>query len=384
MLASFEKCSGCGSCRAACPNNCITMAENREGFRYPQIDMQHCIECGLCREACPILCEASPSAHVEILAARNRDTKVRMLSSSGGVFTALAEKTMEAGGVVCAAAYAASFDVCHVIAESTEELWALRGAKYTQSAAEQCYPRIRQLLEDERQVLFVGTPCQTAGLKAFLGKAYNDLLLVDMICHGVPAPAVWRKYLQEQTEKTGSSLRSVNLRSKVSGWSRYRYSVEFVHENGVTDTKLQNQDRFMRGFVGDLYLRPSCSNCSFKGVARCSDLTLGDCWGIWETHPEFDDDKGVSLLMIQSEKGRRVWDAVKDAFDHMPLEQEEAVRYNPSTVQSAAAHPRRTEFFDRLDKGERVTELVEEILLPKVQKKSSLLGRIKRRLFSGK
>ena len=140
----------------------------------------------------------------------------------------------------------------------------------------------------------------------------------------------------------------------------------------------------MRGFVGDLYLRPSCSNCSFKGIARCSDLTLGDCWGIWETHPEFDDDQGVSLLLIQTEKGQKAWASVQEWFDAITLPQEAVLRYNPSTVQSAPVHPHREEFFTRLGNGECVTSLVEEILLNQTQKKPSLLGRIKRRLFSGK
>lgn len=382
MLAPIETCTGCGSCAAICPQNCITMTADAEGFRYPQADNARCVDCGLCLSACPVQTALPVSDHVTALAAKNKDAQARKRSSSGGIFTALAEHILTVGGAVCAAAYTENFSVKHVIIREIAELPPLRGAKYAQSVADTCFPALKTLLDSDIPVLFVGTPCQTAGLRAYLGREYDHLLLVDMICHGVPSPAVWHTYLRELETRTGAPIEAIDLRNKSTGWSRYGYSVEIQYKTGIKDTHTQSQDWFMQGFTGDLYLRPSCTNCAFKGVQRHSDLTLGDCWGIWEIDPLFDDDKGTSLLLIQSEKGANIWAVIRDAFDWMALETETAVRYNPSAVHCATPHPRRAEFFARLQNGEAVTPLVAEILLPGSQQKPILLRRIKNRLFS--
>lgn len=348
MLPEIAQCCGCGSCAAVCPQNCISMVADREGFRYPAIDATKCIRCRLCEKACPILSAPQVSERVTALAAQNKDETVRRRSSSGGVFSALAEYVTARGGSVCAAAYDARFEVRHVLIDSPEAIDALRGAKYAQSRTEQSFHEIRERLTAGQMVLFVGTPCQCAGLKAYLGRDFENLLTVDMVCHGVPSPKVWSHYLREQEREAGSKLRSVNLRSKSTGWSRYAYSVEMTFENGTNYSAPQGKDPFLQGFVRNLYLRPSCSACSFKGTARCSDLTLGDYWGIWDQHPEFDDDRGTSMLLLHSEKGRVAWQHISDNFRVLDVSVQDAVAQNPSAIHSSVPHPRREDFFHEL------------------------------------
>lgn len=377
MIIHTNQCTGCGSCAVSCPVHCIEMQSDREGFRQPVVDQKKCIDCSRCEAACPLISRRPVNDYPEAFAVKSKDNAVRTKSSSGGVFSALAQQILSDGGVVCAASYGKDFSVIHKIVYSMEELDTLRGAKYAQSVAEDCFPKILKLLKRERQVLFVGTPCQCAGLHAFLGRTYANLVLVDMVCHGVPSPAVWQRYLAErsQIDAGGSAVCAVNQRSKRTGWSRYSYSVCLTYENGAQYCVPQGQDWYMRGFTGNLFLCRSCEECSFKGVQRCSDLTLGDYWGIWDTHPQFDDNKGVSLVWIHSDTGRELWNQIRRELDYIPTSVEESIRENASAVNSAIAHERRQIFFDELARGTSVIPLVEACLTPPA-KKNSLISRV--------
>lgn len=382
MLPKNDRCTGCGACSAVCPKNCISMTQDAEGLLYPQIDASRCVGCQKCEKVCPVLRPLEVAQSTQAYATRNDDEQIRQKSSSGGVFTALAKTVIEKGGAVCAAAYDENFAVTHRIAHGQEELAFMRGAKYVQSHAGHLFRQLKELLDGGTPVLFVGTPCQCAGLKAYLGQEYEQLLLVDMICHGVPAPVVWDNYVnyRNQRDANGSDLVAVDQRDKSTGWSHYAYSVTFRYANGKAYSVPQGEDPYMRGFVQNLYLRPSCSGCSFKGIGRCSDLTLGDCWGIWDSHPEFDDNRGTSLLLVQSEKGRKLWGQIQSGFCTVALTAEEAVGSNPSAVRASEAHPRREEFFSRLRAGEPVEPLIRELLTPKPERQS-LLRRILKRIF---
>ena len=357
------------------------MRTDSEGFLYPVIDKMQCISCGKCEKVCPVLKGIPCSNQTEFYAAQNNAPLIRESSSSGGVFSALANKVLQKDGAVCAAIYNKDFAVSHKIVVSKEETAQMRGAKYSQSHASHLFPELESMLKAGKQVLFVGTPCQCAGLKAYLGKDYGNLLLVDMICHGVPSPLVWQAYInRRKTLDAGEGkLAAIDLRNKSTGWSRYAYSVKFSYENGAVYSAVQGQDPFMRGFTGDMYLRPSCSACSFKGVHRCSDLTLGDCWGIWDTHPEFDDNRGTSLLMIHSARGKTIWNEISKDFRILELNEEEAIRQNPSAVTSSKPHPLRAVFFERLKKQEPVDVLIWDLLTPK-KRKPGLIRRIIRKL----
>ncbi len=382
MLPIGEKCVGCGSCAKICPKQCIEMKPDFEGFSYPVIDTTKCINCQKCEKVCPKLVSFEMASITNVYAACNLDETVRGFSSSGGVFSALAYYTISKGGVVCGAAYSDDFTVEHIIVQTKEEIDRLRGAKYTQSNLGNCFPEIKRLLKENVEVLFVGTPCQTNSLYSYLGKDYDNLLLVDMICHGVPSPKVWKSYLSQRikSDAPDSEIESVNLRSKITGWSKYSYSVEIKYKNGEFYSSKQGQDWFMRGFTGDLYLRPSCHSCDFKGNNRRSHITLGDFWGIWELNPDFDDNKGVSLVTINGEKGKIAWDCVSNLFKTQEYDLNEALRYNPSALRCSGVHPKRSDFFKAFEGTDEVIYLIQEMLMPK-QNTPSVFRRIIRRLL---
>lgn len=370
MLPAKKLCSGCGACAAVCPKHCVEMTADREGFRYPVIKQAHCVSCQVCETVCPIAAPLRLSQETTAVAAQNRNRVIRQESSSGGVFSALAEYVLAKGGLVCAAVYDENQMVSHRIIDQPDGIGAMRGAKYAQSKPESCFPRIKKELQEEKYVLFVGTPCQTAGLSQYLGKRYERLILVDMICHGVPSPKVWENYLRERqtSDAPKAGVQTINLRNKETGWSRYSYSVRIQYRNGVEYRMPQEQDWFMRGFVQNLYLRPSCSRCSFKGIDRCSDLTLGDCWGIWDIAPEFDDNQGTSLLLIHSETGQQAWDNISLEFRTYPLSMDQAVAQNPSAICSSLPHPKREQFFTALQSGQTITDAVQACLAPEAQR----------------
>ena len=371
-----EKCTGCGSCAASCPKQCISMTSNAEGFRYPVIDEKECIHCLRCEKACPLINAVKESVGTKCFAAQNTDENIRAKSSSGGVFSALANDVFKEKGIVCAAAYDEQFAVVHRFAANEQELKGLRGAKYSQSIAENCFPKIRDCLRLGQKVLFVGTPCQVAGLKNYLGTDYPNMILVDMICHGVPSPKVWEKYLADRNKKDAknSKISFVNLRNKNSGWSRYAYSVEIRYEDNSAHLVPQGVDPFMRGFTQNLYLRPSCSSCIFKGIERCSDFTLGDYWGVWEQCPDFDDNKGTSLVMVHTEKGIHLWERIREELRVLDLKGIDCLANNPSALMSSDAHKNRSRFFEKMDNVSDFPDHIERCLS---YERVSVLQRIK-------
>lgn len=381
MLAEKDICTGCGACAAGCPLNCIEMQADREGFRYAIIDGERCISCGKCENVCPVLHKIPAQAEPQAFGAKHRDDSTRSRSSSGGVFPALASFVLENGGAVCGAAYAEDFSVEHQIIEDAKEIIKLQGAKYAQSRTEHLFPMLRNILETGRCLLFAGTPCQTAGLKAYLRIDYENLILVDMICHGVPSPKAWGMYLKHriQEDANGAEICYVNQRDKVSGWSNYRYSLRIDYQNGKTYSVRQGEDMFMLGFVNNLYLRPSCAQCQFKGFSRCADITLGDYWGVWNQHPQVDDDKGVSLVLVNTKKGAECWSNIQDDMNAFSVDLQTALAQNPSAYNGSAPHINRKAFFDRMDRFD-FPVLVSELLFG-VPKKQSFLRKLLRTLM---
>ena len=212
---------------------------------------------------------------------------------------------------------------------------------------------------------------------------FDNLILVDMICHGVPSPLVWKKYLKErnQLDSKESKIKAINLRDKSTGWSNYNYSVRFEYQNGDIYLVQQNNDRFMQGFIANLYLRPSCSNCEFRGIDRCSDITLGDYWGVWNHYPEFDDNGGTSLVMIHSKKGLEIWKGILNDFRTLEISNEQAVQYNPSIIENSISSPKRTVFFNGIYQGKSVSEMVKRCVLNQ-KKITSIAKRVIDYLFN--
>ena len=310
MIVASKQCSGCYACVSKCPQNCIRMKTDDEGFWYPEVLSESCIDCGVCERVCPAKHEQAQINEPAAFAVYNKDEKVRGGSSSGGVFTALAEYIIESGGVVFGAEFDEKFNVVHGFAEQKSELGRFRGSKYVQSRIGQSYIKARQFLKAGRTVLFSGTPCQIAGLKSYLGHGYDNLFTVDLICHGVPSPKVWDKYLKHKEQRAGAPVAGVNFRSKQQSWKKFAMALSFG--NKMVYNKTLDKDEYLRAFLQNVTLRPSCYECNFKTLGRTSDLTLADFWGVDVVMPDFADDKGVSLVLVHSDKGNNLLEVISE------------------------------------------------------------------------
>lgn len=387
MIQIIDKslCCGCSACVQRCPKQCITLHEDHEGFLYPKVDTYTCIDCGLCEKVCPILNEGIPHLPLKVYAAINKDEKIRLESSSGGIFTLLAEKTINEGGVVFGARFDENWQVCLDYTEAIEGIAAFRGSKYVQARTENTYQQVERFLKEGRKVLFTGTPCQIAGLKKFLRKEYDNLLAVDFVCHGVPSPKVWRKYLQELLASKGekntvsfssnpssvsegyAQIAGISFRNKALGWKKYSFvlrqnltkATADGEGNSVSFSDIHKENIFMRAFLSDMISRPSCYQCHCKEGKSGADITIADFWGIGNISPEMDDDKGTSLIILQTERGEQVF----SALDIVKKEQtyEEAESSNPGLKSFCRPHPKREKFFLNLGKN-NLNNLINRIL----------------------
>lgn len=341
--AEAKKCCGCGACASVCPQKCISFKSDGEGFLYPSVDEKICVGCDRCDRVCPFVGTPKKNGVPKTFAVFNPNESIRRSSSSGGVFDSLAKAVIANGGVVFGAAFVGSFDVRHISAETVEEAERLRLSKYVQSDTRGILEEVKSFLEQGRQVLFSGTPCQVSGIKKGLGKDFPNLLTVDLACHSVPSPEVWRKYLAYIEKKYSSAPVSVNFRNKASGWKKS--SVEIVFENGKALRKNIYEDLYMKAFLRNLSLRPSCYDCPFKGIEREADLTLADFWGIENVCPEMDDDCGTSLVLVNSEKGRKVFDEISSSLRTVETDAKASVKYNSAVTSSVVCPENREEFF---------------------------------------
>ena len=283
IIDDKTKCSGCHACANACPKNCISMVSDEEGFWYPQVNKEKCIDCGLCEKVCPIIhkWQSDDSLTTTAMAAINLNEEIRLKSSSGGIFTLIAEKIIDQGGVVFGAAFSDDFkSVQHICVDNIADLDKLRGSKYVQSKIGDTYKQAKEYLDSGRKVLFSGTPCQIGGLYSYLRKPYENLLTQDIICHGVPSPMVWEKYVEEHERKISSKANKVTFRNKKNGWKAYSVFIGF--ENRKQYLKEHSADMYIKAFLSDICLRPSCFDCQFKGIKRHADITLTD-FGVYRT-----------------------------------------------------------------------------------------------------
>ena len=352
IITDKIKCSGCSACANMCPHNCIEMQFDNEGFLYPKVNYGKCTNCGLCEKSCPIINPISANNTPKVYAAYNKNEEIRLNSSSGGIFTLIAEHVLRLDGVVFGACYNNKFEVVHSYTESIEGLEKFRGSKYVQSSIGNTYKKAKVFLDEGKVVFFTGTPCQIGGLLAYLRKNYDNLYTQDLICHGAPSPMVWGRYVKYREKCAGAPTQRTFFRNKKYGWKMY--SVQFEFSNCTEYIKHLREDVFMKGFLSDLYLRPSCHKCSFKAEHRPSDITLADFWGIENVLPEMDDDKGTSVIMINSNKGRLLFNGVKDqmVLGGKEVDISTIKKYNPALVKSAIAHKNRRKFFHNINKYE--------------------------------
>lgn len=340
-----SKCCGCFGCEQICPKAAITMKNDREGFWYPDIDIKKCINCGLCDSVCPQLHPEKVSESTQVFAAYRKDFEKRLKSASGGIFAVIAEQVIKEGGSVFGAAFNKNFELNHIEVNRIENLYALQGSKYVQSRLSDSYSVVKERLNSGIKVLFSGTPCQVSGLKKFLNKEYENLLTMDLVCHGVPSPKVWKKYISELGN--GENLISFTQRAKENGISKSY--LEFEFSDGKVLKQGYNENIFMKGFNQNLFLRPSCYDCGFKGTDRCSDITIGDFWGFEKFHPEFFDDFGISLVMVHSNKGMKALNDASDSLMIMKSTSEEATNENLCITSPVAMNKKRDAFFESIE-----------------------------------
>ena len=400
-----KNCCGCNACVQHCPKSCITMQEDEEGFLYPIVDQEVCIDCGLCEKMCPVLNQGEERKPLQVYAANNPNEEIRMQSSSGGVFTLLAETIIQEGGVVFGARFNDDWEVIHDYTETQEGLAVFRGSKYVQSRIGDSYCQVEQFLKKGRKVMFSGTPCQIAGLNLFLRKEYNNLLTVDFICHGVPSPGVWKSYLEELIALQGNRKNSVlshskpiilnsirdisriEFRNKRLGWKKFSFaltlSVPDGHgtKNTVLLSEPYNENIFMKGFLADLYLRPSCYACPAKCLKSGSDITIGDYWGIQNVMPEIDDDKGICCLMVNTDKGKQLLSS-KEWIEYRKSDYSTVIKYNMACIVSVAPNLKRNLFFDKYQRTNSLIRLIDNILLPPLLRRGlSFAKRLANKVF---
>ena len=355
------ECTGCGACMSICPKGAISMQPDAEGFSYPAVDPALCVSCDLCEKRCPV--GAAHEAHsVQAFGAQHRDAAVRGASSSGGVFTALARRMVSQGGVVFCAAFDDRLHVEHIGAMDESEIAGMRGSKYVQSDAADAIANAAALLARGIPVLFTGTPCQIDGLLARVrGKDREKLLTVDFVCHGVPSPGVFASYIESLERAHGQRVTAYAFRDKRLGWKNF--SAVATLEDGTQLSGTQTDEPFLYGFLQNLYLRPSCTQCTaLRGAQHRADLTLADLWGAQDVCPERDDDTGLSLVMVNTQKGRQALREVERELTVFPMRTDALLRYNPSIEHTAKAHPKRARFFRMYEKhgfdGARVMKLL--------------------------
>jgi coenzyme F420-reducing hydrogenase beta subunit len=341
-------CCGCNACASVCPTASITLVADDEGFVYPSVEESSCIRCGACLRVCPIINRSKRGIETRAFGCINTAEADRRASSSGGVFSALAERVLLKGGVVYGAAFDPDLNVRHQRFDAVDDLDSLRRSKYVQSDINITFKSAKQDLLSGRQVLFCATPCQIAGLQQYLGKPYPNLLSVDLVCHGVPSPKVWRHYLEFKARQHDSQVAKAEFRDKRKGWKAYRTT--FVFKDGQTETTHHALDCYMRLFLTETISRPSCHDCRFKAMHhRASDITLADFWGVGRCEPSLNDPQGVSLVLTHTHKGQQAFDASSVALITREVDPQSALKHNPAALASTRSSPFRTHFFQDLD-----------------------------------
>jgi polysaccharide pyruvyl transferase WcaK-like protein/coenzyme F420-reducing hydrogenase beta subunit len=348
-ITKKEKCSGCSACASACPEKAIEMIQDDEGFSYPFIDIDKCTNCGICRIVCP---NNKKYVHkydgLKSYACKSLDEGERAKSSSGGIFSLLASSVLNDGGSVFGAIYD-NYDVKHIGIENESGLEKLRGSKYAESTIGNSYIEVKRKLSDGKKILFSGVPCQIEGLKSFLGKDYPNLYCVSVVCHGVPSKKVFSQYLKEMEKKYDDKIVRVNFRNKEKGWKDFQ--IEYVFGNKTIKRKIW-EDAFMIGFLKNYYLRQSCYDCDYRlNKKNTSDIILGDFWGIQDELEMFDDNKGVSAVIVNSKKGQELFNRIQDKIKNKEVLVDQIGVHNLCLKDSVPLNSERFEFFDLFNRA---------------------------------
>lgn len=355
-ITDKSKCTGCSACYSACPISCIQMKKDEEGFYYPLADASKCIRCGKCEKVCPVLNEHKPDTNVrKVYICQNKSIEVRKDSTSGGVFSALSQYVIDRGGIVFGAEFDDKFCVRHGSGETSEDLGKFRGSKYVQSWMGDTFKAVQDELKKDRWVLFSGTPCQVAGLNAFLGKKYEKLVLMDIVCYSISSPGIWEQFL----EKIGKSI-PIDQVAKIKFRDKTKYGYEytlmtFYDKNGkVLNSEGPESNPMLRSFVSNTSTRPSCYDCKFKTVDRVSDFTVWDCYNIYKYDKGMDDNQGTSHLIVHSSKGISMLDEIGHYLSLQEVNAKQAIASEPAMTECAQPSEMREKFFATYKTGDNV------------------------------
>lgn len=338
-----SQCCGCRACANSCPKQCITMQSDLEGFDYPEVSTGHCISCGKCIKVCPVKNRDESNTVQKVYAVKNKNERIRNTSSSGGTFFEIAKSVIEKGGTVFGCAMSKELVAQHIPVKTLLGLEALKSSKYVQSDVGNTYSHTKELLESGQTVLYSGTPCQIAGLKNYLGKNYENLILIDLLCHGTPSPGMFKDYVVLLEKRFGSKPVSINFRSKEKSWKRLYIDVRF--EDGQRYFTFCGYDQYLSMFLNNISLRPSCHDCKFTTKHRQGDITLGDFWGIGKKYPDRDDDKGISLVLINTDKGADLFKGVCSKLDIFESDFETAAAGQRTLSAPTIKNPNRDNFY---------------------------------------
>jgi len=344
-LIDNTQCTGCKVCGDICPVEAITYREGMDGFYYPHIDFEKCIECGLCYRKCPVVneCGVENKDVIKCFGAKSKDENTRYMSTSGGFFSELAIQWINNGGIIVGAEYDKDNQVIHTYETSVEGIEKLRQSKYVQSDTKDIYKKVKTFLEDGKKVLFSGTPCQVEGLMLFLGKTYDNLITMDFVCCGICSPGIYNKYLSELEKKYKSKVKRVWFKNKQQGWRNIGTQIDF--ENGKKYFNIGSRDLFMLSFVTDaLSMRLSCEKCKYRKLPHNSDIMVGDFWGIEKVNSTFDDDKGLSAIMINSKRGLELFDEIKDKLEYFETNTRDISKGNFTIYKPKSINPNRDAF----------------------------------------
>ena len=362
-ITDKSNCTGCAACEQGCHKKCISLEKDEEGFVYPAVDVDACNGCGVCEKVCPVINPYKSREPHKLYAAINLNKDVRKTCSSGGIFMLLAQHTIHRHGVVFGARFDESWQVKLDYAETLKDIDLFRGSKYVQASIGNSFQQCKTFLQSGREVLFSGTPCQISGLLHYLRKPYTNLLTCDFICHGVPSPEVWRKYLKGITD---SMPHAINFRDKKNGWKNFAIELNGNDGQIILHSSFA-KDLYMRSFLNNVTLRPSCYTCAAKCGRSGSDITLADFWGIGRVNATMDDDNGTSLVIVNTAKGAKSLPLSETKY--IQVSKEDAFRSNPAFYLSSKIHPRRAYFFENLDEEKNIFTLMEKTLRPTLRER---------------
>lgn len=373
-ITKKELCTGCSACMNICPKNAISMEKDKEGFYYPKINQDKCIDCGACKRVCPILNTRKNIVLNNCYAGYNkRNDSLINKSSSGAIFEIFADYILNQNGIVVGAAFDNKKQLKHIAITSHNEINKLKGSKYIQSDLTNIFKFIRDNIKNKK-ILFVGTPCQVAGLKSYIKDDLNNLICIDLICHGVPSQNLFDKYILELEKKYKDVVIDYDFRNKITGWQNYSNTIIFKSKK---ISQLKSKNSYMKLFLSDVGLRRSCYKCNFKFGNKYSDLTLGDYWGVKKYHPKIYNEKGVSIIIINSALGNNIFQNINNQIVYEQTDINYIKKTNYSLFSSSVYTSKRENFYRDLE------QMSFSDLIKKYSKKQNIVKKIIKKIVVG-